>query len=358
MLRFLLGRSDLVKWSSLLCNDQCMDRVSAAVAGAIAILVASSAAAMASSQAEKTIFYSGVGTAGANSGRAAGAYVMVNSKGANHLFDGAELWTGTKRCSSDRAVPRRTNRTFTRLVGYSLGRLGPAYYLQQLEQHKRVGTIRSIVLLDPGPAGEFECDNKSGAGYTYATWLRQNPANHLLIVTGAASAADGYKGIQDTYASKLTSATVGPDVSQRVLICDAPKVKHGDVDEKFRSLIGGKTQTSCPAGTSLNRYSPRTPSGGGGAGTPPPPPPPPSKSIQIGWSGAHQGWIWMTLNGFPTGQHQYTCAFGSGGDQTFTLTETASPETWDNGHTCYDTIHGDTVWVVVEGVASNTITVP
>jgi hypothetical protein len=44
----------------------------------------------------------------------------------------------------------------------------------------------------------------------------------------------------------------------------------------------------------------------------------------------------MTLNGFPVGAHQYTCSFASGGDATFTLTETASPETWDNGHTCYD----------------------
>jgi surface antigen len=110
------------------------------------------------------------------------------------------------------------------------------------------------------------------------------------------------------------------------------------------------------------------PTGGGGTPPPPPtpppttttppPPPPPSKSIQIGWSGAHSGWIWMTLNGFSTGSHQYTCSFASGGDATFTLTETASPQTWDNGHTCYDFEHGDTVWVVVEGVSSNTIAVP
>jgi hypothetical protein len=101
--------------------------------------------------------------------------------------------------------------------------------------------------------------------------------------------------------------------------------------------------------------------GSGGGGTSPPPistPQPPPKSVQIGWSGAHPGWIWMTLNGFPTGSHQYTCSFGSGGNQTFTLTETASPQSWDNGHTCYDLIHGDTVWVVIEGVSSNTIVVP
>lgn len=90
----------------------------------------------------------------------------------------------------------------------------------------------------------------------------------------------------------------------------------------------------------------------------PTPQQPPARSIQIGWSGAHPGWIWMTLNGFSIGTHQYTCAFGSGGNATFTLTETSSPQTWDNGHTCYDLIHGDTVWVVIEDVSSNVIRVP
>jgi surface antigen len=119
-----------------------------------------------------------------------------------------------------------------------------------------------------------------------------------------------------------------------------------------------QAQTGNPQGSTGSPQPAGGSSGGGGSSPPPPPPPPPPRSIQIGWSGAHHGWIWMTLNGFSTGQHQYTCAFASGGNQTFTLTETSSPQSWDNGHTCYDLIHGDRVWVVVEGVASNTITVP
>ena len=66
----------------------------------------------------------------------------------------------------------------------------------------------------------------------------------------------------------------------------------------------------------------------------------------------------MTLNGFPPGSYSYTCHFGSGGDQSFTVTETSEPQTYDNGHTCYDTIHGDTEWVTIGAVQSNTITVP
>jgi hypothetical protein len=223
---------------------------------------ASAPGASAASQAQKTIFYSGKGTAGADSGRDAGAYVMIESRGA-HVFDRAETWKGTSSCNSNRAVPRRSDGPFTRLVGYSLGRLGPAYYLQQFEQKKTESAVRSIVILDPGVGGEFDCDKKSGAGYTYATWLRQNTNNKLLIITAETSAKDDYQGLQDVYASKLTAATVGSDVADRVLICDAPKVKHGDVDEKFSSLVGGATRTSCPSGTTLNKYSPKTSASGG-----------------------------------------------------------------------------------------------
>jgi hypothetical protein len=187
---------------------------------------------------------------------------MVAHKDAPHVFDGAETWQGTTTCNSNRAVPRRSDGPFTRLVGYSLGRLGPAYYLQQFEQRKVQSGVRSIVILDPGPADDFDCDEKSGAGYTFATWLRQNPNNKLLIVTAAATAVDHYKGLKETYLSKLTAASVGGDVAKRVLVCDAPKVKHGDVDEKFSSLIRGPTQTACPSGTTLNADSPKAPASG------------------------------------------------------------------------------------------------
>jgi hypothetical protein len=113
-----------------------------------------------------------------------------------------------------------------------------------------------------------------------------------------------------------------------------------------------------PTGGGAPASPPSNPSPPVPSGPPPSSPPPVAKSIQIGWSGTHSGWIWMTLNGFATGSHQYTCAFASGGDATFTLGEVESPETWDNGHTCEDFEHGDTVWVEVEGVSSNSIVVP
>jgi hypothetical protein len=88
-----------------------------------------------------------------------------------------------------------------------------------------------------------------------------------------------------------------------------------------------------------------------------PPPPAANPTIQIGWSAAHPSWITMTMSGFSPGSYTYSCDFGSGGDESFTVGETSEPETFDNGHTCYDTIPGDTVWVTVNGVRSNTISV-
>jgi hypothetical protein len=65
----------------------------------------------------------------------------------------------------------------------------------------------------------------------------------------------------------------------------------------------------------------------------------------------------MTLQGFPVGTYSYSCNFGSGGDQSFSLTETSEPQTLDNGHTCFDTESGDTVWIMIGSIQSNTITV-
>lgn len=100
---------------------------------------------------------------------------------------------------------------------------------------------------------------------------------------------------------------------------------------------------------------------GGGGSTPPsgssPPAPASGEAISIGWSTAYQGWISMTLDNFPPGSYTYSCDFGSGGDQSFSLSETSEPQTVDNGHTCFDSESGDTVWVAIGSVRSNTITV-
>lgn len=80
-------------------------------------------------------------------------------------------------------------------------------------------------------------------------------------------------------------------------------------------------------------------------------------AVAIGWSASYPGWIYMTLSGFPSGSYEYTCQFASGGDASFTIDVTGSPETFDNGKSCYDLEAGDTVSVSVDSVQSNSIIV-
>lgn len=114
----------------------------------------------------------------------------------------------------------------------------------------------------------------------------------------------------------------------------------------------GPTPTTSPHSGPTPAVQPHTPP----TNTPAPPPLGP-RSIQIKWSSAHATYIAMTLYGFNPGSYPYTCNFGSGGNATFTLSVTNNPQTFDNGHTCYDKQSGDTVWVTIGPVSSNVLTV-
>jgi serine/threonine protein kinase len=112
------------------------------------------------------------------------------------------------------------------------------------------------------------------------------------------------------------------------------------------------THTPTPRPTIPPTVTPRPP-------TPTPTKTPVVKSISISWSSAHPTWIRMTWYNFPTGGYTYTCNFSTPPQSnSFHITETTSPQTWDSANTCYDSQHGDHVWVTVNGVSSNTLTVP
>lgn len=81
------------------------------------------------------------------------------------------------------------------------------------------------------------------------------------------------------------------------------------------------------------------------------------RAITIHWSRVHPHWTRMTLTRFPPGRYDYTCNFLRSGRLTFSLKKTTEPQTWDTGNTCYDTIRGDTMWVTINSVTSNKITV-
>jgi hypothetical protein len=156
-----------------------------------------------------------------------------------------------------------------------------------------------------------------------------------------ALAADGLKvGVKSLLAPLLATATflqwVDAQVTQLTVLVHAPALNQAARSQSAESSGGSASPPN-------RSNSPSSPSG--------------NASISIGWSTAHPGWISMTLQGLPVGAYSYSCNFGSGGDQSFSLTETTEPQTLDNGRTCFDTESGDTVWVTIGSVQSNTITV-
>lgn len=149
------------------------------------------------------------------------------------------------------------------------------------------------------------------------------------------------------------------DPGKGYVLIGMPAHAAGAVDIQVRS--GGTGSAVSPS----DRYTyvaAGTSSGGGGKPAPPSSGPPAggttSQTISIGWSSAHPGWITIELSGFSPGRYQYECGFSSGGDQTYSLTESVSPEEFDNGQTCQDGRGGDQVWVGIGSTRSNTITVP
>ena len=191
-----------------------------------------------------------------------------------------------------------------------------------------------------GTGGSNGSGNSGTAGSVQIGWSSTHPGWITMTLNGFGTGSHQY------------SCDFGSGGDQTFTLGESSDPQTWDNGQTCYDLISGDTVWVTVNGVTSNTLTV-------GSSAPPPTQPPPATpaSVQIGWSSVHPGWITMTLNGFGTGSHQYSCDFGSGGDQTFTLGESSDPETWDNGQTCYDLISGDTVWVTVNGVTSNTLTV-
>ncbi len=84
-----------------------------------------------------------------------------------------------------------------------------------------------------------------------------------------------------------------------------------------------------------------------------------SSSIQIQWSSSYPNWIAMKVTGFSAGNYSYTCNFASGSDTAYSVyIPNSATVGFDNGQTCMDSISGDSIWVTINSVSSNILTVP
>jgi hypothetical protein len=107
----------------------------------------------------------------------------------------------------------------TALAGWSLGRLGPVFYLKKASNAERM-KLTYIILIDPGTHSTLTCDRDQGAGGLLAAWLRDNPRANLVVISSSAeSQRDSSRGIQESYFNAIRNLR-SSSVNGRVLTCN------------------------------------------------------------------------------------------------------------------------------------------
>jgi hypothetical protein len=211
---------------------------------AAAIVIATSAVATplaAASPKAGTVFYSGTGNAGYDE-----AYPYAEQD----LKTGE--WTGTPKCSTGNAASAVTGKPNT-LAGWSLGRLGPIYYLKEASEARKAA-LRNILLFDPAAYGEMKardsCDTSLDVDGLLASWLKMNPANHLVILAGDASLDDKeptlFRGLRTYYLPKIASQ----GVASQALVCVVEKrgvpYSHKQTFYSYARVIANGPRNACP----------------------------------------------------------------------------------------------------------------
>lgn len=174
-------------------------------------------------------------------------------------------------CSPDAAATHPSDRNLHVLVGYSIGRLGPIYFLRH---RSRWNEIDTIWLLDPGPKGEMDppsCDGQLAPtrrpGQDLAEWLAGSSNRRLIVISAYSTNSDGRDGLEQYYLNDIRQ--MPPDVANRAFLCVDGSTGHRQAPGVYMPLVHGTT--SCPAPARGDGSGPL-------AGTPTPTTAPPATS--------------------------------------------------------------------------------
>lgn len=143
-----------------------------------------------------------------------------------------------------------SNKYITQMGGWSIGRLGPVYFLEA--NSHRWQEIDYILLFDPGNFDDLmgnQCDTMNNRGQLYTHWLKANPNARLVILAGGRTGESAHRGIQELYFNYLR-ANGGP--RDRVVVCNYDGMGHADVFTNFRGQLNEPpiTKTTCPGNES------------------------------------------------------------------------------------------------------------
>lgn len=167
---------------------------------------------------------------------------------------------------STAAAHNGTFDTTTMLSGWSIGRLGPIYYLAKASP-EQLQQIDQILWIDPGQESEFAggCDNQKyethetlvfkTPGQILADWLLANPDAHMFVLSGDITAKGGHSGIQNYYFNDVRNAETesGHDITSRITVCNytVPRPLAPAKDGHEQMFMGAKRYvddmlTECP----------------------------------------------------------------------------------------------------------------
>jgi hypothetical protein len=161
--------------------------------------------------------------------------------------------------------------TVNTLAGWSLGRLGPMYWMNL--NRPRWPQIHTIILFDPGAYGEMSgsgCDHEvqnPSINQLLAEWLRQ-PGNELLILTGHVTedwthnipytdigwGEPKFTGLWNFYFHNLWFEP--PSVRARAVVCDYENLGHEDVLKDFYQVVKASAVGFRPDGCPVSPDAP------------------------------------------------------------------------------------------------------
>lgn len=246
-------------------------RGTALAAVVVAMVFAAPAAALTRVGA---VYYSGEGAAGASEATGAAFRYVANDQYLGNNYDG--IWTERGvHCGTTKAAQFPASKgglKITQLSGWSLGRLGPGYFLKQAPQ--RASQINYILLVDPGNYEDSVggCEQTLNFNSLLANWLTRSSANRLVIMSGSLTTmGDPGKGPHTALADFYLKDIQDHAVAAQVLVCDA-KLDHDATMAEYSGLVGLSAPSKCPGGSTQWRLhvppQGQPPAGGGSGGAP------------------------------------------------------------------------------------------
>lgn len=162
-------------------------------------------------------------------------------------------WTGPNCTDSEAAdIPAGVST----LAGWSVGRLGPIYFLAGASA-AQIAAVHRIILFDPGNSGDFSgCDVHYNINSLFADWIASNPANRLMVFTGERS--EQKSGQRSTFAGLWKQYFAGiwnRSFAWQAQVCDYDGLGHADVIKHFWTFVQNPND-ACPSGPSLTAWNP------------------------------------------------------------------------------------------------------